>query len=180
MKEYLKSKFPELEQIKDAKLRDGVLAVMVEAVELSGFKQDELDKVPFTLLIPGTPIPLIDHIRAVTDTALRAADSVQKFFGDRVPINRDYLIAGGLLHDIGKFAEYKNEGGGKFGKSDFGKLVRHPFSGAGLAMKHGLPAEIVHLIATHAGEGDKGYRSPMSVILHHADFINFEALGGKI
>lgn len=179
MREFLKSKFPELNDIKDAKLREGVLNVMVEAVELSGFKQKELDQVPFTLLIPGTPVSLIHHIRAVTDTALRAADSMTQFFGDRIPVNRDYLIAGGLLHDIGKFSEYKNDGG-KFGKSEFGKLVRHPFSGAALAMKHGLPADIVHLIATHAGEGDKGYRTPMSVILHHADFINFEALGGKI
>lgn len=179
MRDYLRSQFPELDDIKDAKLREGVLNVMVDAIELSGFKQKELDQVPFTLLIPGTPVSLIHHIRAVTDTALRAAESMEKFFPDRIPINRDYLIAGGLLHDIGKFSEYKNEAG-KFGKSEFGKLVRHPFSGAGLALKHNLPAEIVHLIATHAGEGDKGYRSPMSVILHHADFINFEALGGKI
>jgi putative nucleotidyltransferase with HDIG domain len=152
---------------------------MVEAVELSGFSKDELDKVPFTLLIPGTPISLIDHIRAVTATAVGMAESVNKFYADRLKINIDYIIAGGLLHDIGKFAEYKNDGG-KFVKSDYGKLVRHPFSGAGLAMKHNLPAEVVHLIATHAGEGDKGYRTPSSVILHHADFTNFEALGGKI
>lgn len=179
MKDFLKSKFPELDQIKDTKLRESVLNVMVEAVELSGFSQAELEQVPFTLLIPGTPISLITHTRAVLDTALRAADSLAQFFGDRIPVNRDYLIAGGLLHDIGKFAEYKNDNG-KFGKSDFGKLVRHPFSGAALAMKHGLPPDVIHLIATHAGEGDKGYRTPMSIILHHADFINFEALGGKL
>ena len=61
-----------------------------------------------------------------------------------------------------------------------GDMLRHPFSGAGLALKYGLPAEVIHLIGTHAGEGDKGYRSPASVVLHHADFTNFEALGGKI
>ena len=179
MKEYLKSKFPELDHIKDKTLRENVLNCMVEAVELSGFKQAELDKIPFTLLIPGTPVSLIDHTRAVTATALSMAEAFTKFFGDRIKINMDYLLAGGLLHDIGKFAEYKMEDG-KFGKSDFGKLLRHPISGAGLAMKHDLPTEVVHLIATHASEGDKGYRSPASVILHHADFTNFEALGGKI
>lgn len=179
MREFLKEKFPELDKIGDADLREKTLAVMVEAVELSGFGENELEKVPFTLLIPGTPISLIDHIRAVTDTALRMAESVNKAYPDRIRINMDYLLIGGLLHDIGKFSEYKFEDG-KFSKSDFGKLVRHPFSGAGLALKHGLPAEVIHLIATHAGEGDKGYRSPASVVLHHADFTNFEALGGRI
>ena len=179
MKEFLRQKFPELNKIEDHKLREGVLDVMAEAVELSGFSQKELEQVPFTLLIPGTPISLIDHIRAVTETAVRMAEALNRFFSNRLKINLDHIIAGGLLHDIGKFAEYKYEAG-KFGKSDFGKLVRHPFSGAALAMKYGLPAEVVHMIATHAGEGDKGYRTPASVVLHHADFANFEALGGKI
>lgn len=178
MREFLEARFPELAAIKESTLRERVLNCMAEALEASGFSKDQLDKVPFTLLIPGTQVSLIEHIRAVTDTAVRIAEAVHAFYGDRVKINMDHLIAGGLLHDIGKFSEYKSEDG-KFGKSDFGKLVRHPFSGAALAMKHGLPAEVVHLIATHAGEGDKGYRSPASVILHHADFANFEVLGGK-
>lgn len=179
MREFLESKFPELNQITDADLREKTLRVMLEAIELSGFAKEQLEKVPFTLLIPGTPVSLIDHIRAVTETAIGMAESVNKAYPDRIKIEIDYMIAGGLLHDIGKFSEYKFEDG-KFSKSDFGKLVRHPFSGAGLALKHDLPAEVIHLIATHAGEGDKGYRSPASVVLHHADFTNFEALGGKI
>ncbi len=179
MREFLEEKFPELSQISDPELRDKTIKVMIEAVDLSGFGQAELEKVPFTLLIPGTPISLIDHIRAVTETALKMAEVVNKAYPDRIKINIDYLLVGGLLHDIGKFAEYKSENG-KFVKSDFGRLVRHPFSGAALALKHGLPAEVIHLIGTHAGEGDKGYRSPASVVLHHADFTNFEALGGKI
>jgi putative nucleotidyltransferase with HDIG domain len=179
VREFLESKFPELNQITDADLREKTLRVMLEAIELSGFAKEQLEKVPFTLLIPGTPVSLIDHIRAVTETAIGMAESVNKAYPDRIKIEIDYMIAGGLLHDIGKFSEYKFEDG-KFSKSDFGKLVRHPFSGAGLALKHDLPAEVIHLIATHAGEGDKGYRSPASVVLHHADFTNFEALGGKI
>ncbi len=179
MRKFLEEKFPELSQISDSDLREKTINVMLEAIELSGFAQNELEQVPFTLLIPGTPISLIDHIRAVTDTALKMTEAVNKAYPDRIKINVDYMIIGGLLHDIGKFSEYKFADG-KFSKSDFGKLVRHPFSGAGLALKHGLPAEVIHLIATHAGEGDKGYRSPASVVLHHADFTNFEALGGKI
>ena len=63
-------------------------------------------------------------------------------------------------------------------KSSMGKLLRHPFSGAGLAMKHDLPDKVVHTIAVHAKEGDGGFRCPEAVIVHHADFMNFESLRG--
>ena len=43
-------------------------------------------------------------------------------------------------------------------------------------MKHDLPDKVVHMIAVHAKEGDGGYRCPEAVLVHHADFMNFEPL----
>ena len=63
---------------------------------------------PFTLLINPCPASFIDHTRAVTLTAIRAAEVFAEIYGDRVPVNMDRLIAGGLLHDIGKLLEYEN------------------------------------------------------------------------
>jgi hypothetical protein len=37
----------------------------------------------------------------------------------------------------------------------------------------------MHMIAVHAGEGDGKWRSTEAVIIHHADFTNFEPLHGK-
>ena len=55
-----------------------------------------------------------------------------------------------------------------------GQQVRHPFSGVALAYKHGIPGEVMHIIATHSHEGDKVERSIESIIFHHADFVDFD------
>jgi hypothetical protein len=54
--------------------------------------------------------------------------------------------------------------------------VRHPFSGAALAYEFGLPDEVQHIIAVHAGEGDKVKRSPAATLVNKADFMSFETL----
>lgn len=171
--------FPEIEQIKDKSLRDQVVSVWEEAIERSDWEIKELESIPFTLRIPDCKINLITHTRAVTQTALKVAGVILDFYKTKVDVSIDLLIAGGVLHDVGKVLEYSKEGG-KTVKSRTGRLVRHPFSGAALAYKHGLPQEVVHMIATHAGEGDGGYRSAEAVIIHYADFINFESLGGRM
>jgi len=43
-----------------------------------------------------------------------------------------------------------------------------------LAYKHGIPGEVMHIIATHSHEGDKMERSIESIIFHHADFVDFD------
>ena len=59
-------------------------------------------------------------------------------------------------------------------KGHFGDMLRHPFSGVALCYKHGLPPEVMHIIATHSHEGDKVERTIESWIFHHADFIDFD------
>ncbi len=65
---------------------------------------------------------------------------------------------------------------GKFVKSRSGELVRHPFSGAALAARFDLPLEIIHIIAAHSKEGDSWGRTIEGIIIHHADFVNFDVL----
>ncbi len=98
-------------------------------------------------------------------------------FGDEIKIDMDILIAGAILIDVGKLIEYKMVDG-KLTTSDAGKLVRHPFSGLAIADRFGVPAEVQHIIATHSKEGDLGYRTVESIIVHHADFVSFEPFKG--
>jgi len=177
MKDDLLKIFPEFNLIKDNNLRDKTIAVWQEAIERGGWKVADLEKIPFTLLIPNCPVNIIDHTRGVTHVAIESAKKLREFNNDTYQIDDDILISGGLLHDVGKILEYKNTTEG-VKKSDTGKLLRHPFSGAGLAMKHELPDKVVHTIAVHAKEGDGGYRCPEAVIVHHADFMNFEPIKG--
>ncbi|NIM99294.1 MAG: HDIG domain-containing protein [candidate division Zixibacteria bacterium] len=179
MKTKISKLFPEIEQIKDRSLRDQVVSAWEEAVERSDWEIEELESIPFTLLIPDCKINLVTHTRAVTQTSLKVADVILDFYKVRVHISFDLLIAGAILHDVGKVLEYAKQGGGVV-KSKAGKLLRHPFSGVALAYKHGLPEEVIHMIATHAREGDEGYRSVEAMLIHYADFINFESLGGKM
>ncbi len=175
MKERLQDKFPEIKLITDEKLRANTVSAFVDAMTAGGWRLEDLDRLPFTLLIPNNPVSLLQHMRGVAQTALKIADVMEEFYHPYYHIDRDILLCGAILHDVGKLVEFMETEKG-FTKSHVGKIMRHPFSGAALAMKHGLPDEVQHIIATHAHEGDEGYRSPCSVIVHHADFINFEPL----
>jgi putative nucleotidyltransferase with HDIG domain len=169
---------PEIDQIEDEKLKEQVIATWEDAVERGSWLIKELGEIPFTMLIPDCNISIITHTRAVTHTAMEIAKVLLNFYKDREQINRNVLIAGAILHDVGKIVEYAKEKE-RIVKSKTGKLIRHPFSGTALAYQHGLPDEVVHIIATHAHEGDGAYRSVEAIIVHYADFINFESLGGK-
>jgi len=179
MKPKINQLFPELEQIKAEELRNKVASTWLEAIEKGEWGIDELETIPFTLLIPDCQVNLVAHTRAVTQTAVNVARTLLDFYKEKVEIDFDLLIAGAILHDVGKILEYAKDQD-KVVKSKTGKLLRHPFSGSALAYKHGLPEEVVHMIATHAKEGDGGYRSTEAMIIHYADFINFESLGGKM
>lgn len=175
MEKTLRKLFPEVGEIQDRDLQDGVLSTWTEGVRQGGWHVEDLTHIPFTLLIPDCPVHLVAHTRSVTQIAIRAGEVLGRDYQTHFPVDRDVLVAGGLLHDVGKLLEYRREGG-RFVKSENGKLLRHPFSGAGLATRMGLPAEVVHVIATHAKEGDGGYRSPEAVLVHHADFMVFDPL----
>jgi len=161
---YLKEAFPELAEIGNAELRRQVLELYSTAMERGGWER--LDEIPFTLLIPDLRKNFVEHTRSVTRMALACADA-------RGDLHRDLVVAGALTHDVGKLLEYTRRDGAVV-KSDFGALVRHPVSGAALAMAVGLPDTVVHIIAAHAKEGEMVLRTPEAVLIHHCDFIDFE------
>ncbi len=176
MRQRLLELVPEFDLIQDITLREKCLKTWEAAMDEGGWTPDELNRMPFTLLINPCPVSYIDHVRAVTLTAIRSADTFAEIYGDLMPVNRDLLIAGGLLHDIGKLLEYENRDDGMTVQTHAGKMLRHPFTGMELAARFGLPPEVQHIIATHAGEGDKVKRSTEATIMNHADFMNFHSL----
>jgi putative nucleotidyltransferase with HDIG domain len=174
-KDEVRAMLPELGMIKDEGLREKTLEVWVDAMNTGGWEVSDMPDIPFTLLIEGTDLSLLDHTRVVTQTAAAIADTMAAYYGDRMPINRDYLISGGILHDVGKLLEYRREGT-SIVKSEVGKDLRHPFSGTALAYKHDIPSMVCHLIAMHAKEGEDGRRNPEAWIIHYSDFVNFRSL----
>src|SRR6201987_5759393 len=170
--------YPSLMQIKDESLREKVAAVWNEAITTGcggkGWTLDELRAVKFTLLAGDIDMTFVEHLNSCALQCIAIADVLEKSFRCGIPVNRDYLIAGALLADVGKPLEYDKDGSGKVVQGTFGQQVRHPFSGLALAYKHEIPSEVLHIIATHSHEGDKVERSIESIIFHHADFVDFD------
>lgn len=173
MREKVKKLWPELEWIKNSSLKEKVLDCWTYAVENSVLEPEDLEVMPFSLLIDNCKVTFMNHKRTCVHLAVEMAKIMQKNFGSEIKIDMDTLIAGAILIDVGKLIEYEKVDG-KLTTSKAGHLVRHPFSGLAIADRFGLSPEIQHIIGTHSKEGDLGKRTVESIIVHHADFVSFD------
>jgi putative nucleotidyltransferase with HDIG domain len=174
MNEKVKKLWPELEWIKDLKLREKTAKTWELALERSVLKPDDLERIPFTLMCgPDLKVSFMAHKRCVVHVAKESGEKMNKFFGADLPVNMDVLIAGAILADVGKLLEYELDKNGKAVQGKYGQYLRHPFSGVSLAEECGVPAEVCHIIAAHAHEGDLVTRTTEAYIVHHADFMTF-------
>lgn len=166
---------PEFQLIRDVELREKTLRVWEEALKKGNWEISDLLEMPFTLLIEKTPINIVAHTRAVTLCSLKIADVLLEEYKGKVSLNKDFLLSGSLLHDVGKLFEYKKQRG-VYKKSKQGQLLRHPISGAAFSYTFDLPEEVLHIIACHSKEGDGARKTVEAIIVNHADFVNFETL----
>ncbi len=168
---------PEINEISDPDLRDKTLQTWVAAMEKSDLTLDNLKTMPFTLLVSDVNVTFIEHVRTVCRMCIATWDVLQEAYKDRNKVDRDILIAGALLADVGKAIEFAYADG-KYVKSEHAKYLRHPFSGVGLAWEQKIPDSVMHVIAMHSKEAAGGKRSPEGIVFHHCDFIDFELVGG--
>lgn len=167
-----KKLWPELEWIKDEDLREKTTKTWALALERSVLTPEDLNTIPFTLLVPGLKVTFMAHKRAVVHIVKECGEKMNHFFKEDLPVNMDVLIAGAILADVGKLLEYEMKDG-KAVQGSYGKYLRHPFSGVAVAEECGVPPEVCHIIAAHATEGDLIKRSTEAYVVHHADFMTF-------
>jgi len=165
--------WPEIAWIQDLQLREQVTQTWIKALERSPLRAEDLDQIPFTLLVQNCPITFMEHKRCVVHIARDSAMAMQKFMERALPIDVDAVIAGAILADVGKLIEYELGPDGKAQQSERGEALRHPFTGVALAMECGVPDTVCHIIAAHAAEGDLVKRTTEAFIVHHADFMAF-------
>jgi len=166
------------ERIQDADIREKTVNAWVLACERGGWKSvDELEQMPFTLLTNTRGVNFIEHTIAVTEGAYALAKAQEAAYR-KLPYKIDYdrLLAGGLLHDVGKLLEFERDEHGGFRKSRSGMCARHPISGTAIAYEVGLPDEVLNTIACHAKEGDGRPQCIETVLIHQADFATFDPL----
>ena len=164
---------PEFNSISDRALRRRVLAVWHEAMEIGGWAVDDLSHMPATLLVDNVDITFVQHVSTVCRLCTAMEAILKESYGDRYKIDRDTLIAGALLADVGKLMEFRKEGN-EYKWASMYQYLRHPFTGVALCFKHGIPEAVMHVVATHSWEGDRFKRMPEAIILHHADFTDFD------
>ena len=165
-----------LERITDQDLRERTVQAWMIACREGGWTEaEDLDRMPFSLLTDCGGIGIIAHTRAVTWGALGLAEGQVRAY-DKMPYEVDFdrLIAGALLHDVGKLLEIEPDGSGGYRMSHNGRCTRHPISGTVVAAQAGLPLEIQNMIACHSAEGNGRPKVVETVFVHQADFAAFD------
>lgn len=171
---YMESLFPAFLEIQDPDLRYKSQLAMQQAMEQGGWTEHNIDTVPVTLNWKECDISWVEHVTDVTEMCILEFDKMKKYYArHNVPFCRDTVIAGALLHDIGKLTEFAPAGENSVVHSDNYHLMRHPLSGAIIANRAGLPDNIVHLIAVHSFEGDRSYHTAESEFVRTVDIFVF-------
>lgn len=165
--------FPAFSEVRDEALRAKSVEAMSLAMKKGGWDSDNIHLCPVTLNWKGCDVSWVEHVRDVTAVCMMNFDALAKYYArHNVSVSRDVVIAGALLHDIGKLTEFVCVDG-KAVHSENYELMRHPLSGAVIAAEAGLPDVIVHLIATHSFEGDKSYQTVESGFVRTMDIFVF-------
>jgi 3'-5' exoribonuclease len=125
---------------------------------------------------------LLEHSLSLVKMAIHAAKTIGG--------NIDIIIAGSLLHDIGKVEEIEMKGGFKY--SDRGRLLGHITIGVMMLDEFikdipGFPAHIAdvlaHIIISHHGVEEWGSpKKPMSLealMIHYLDNLDAKVMGVK-
>lgn len=172
--------FPEANLIADKKLLKKTYEAFADAVEMGGWTEETIDTCPSAVTeFVNSPATQMKHLQDGLRLSVMISDYLQERYGEYVSFNRDYVLAGAILHDLGKFTEYAVDENGSPYVTESGKLLRHPLAGALIASKHGLPDELVHLIATHSFEGERSLRTVEHYIVKTSEglaqkFLSFE------
>lgn len=166
------SKFPEVGWIADEGLRRKVLRTWARAFDVHSW--GDVDRIPMS---PGGPeklekFSLIDHTRCVTMTARDLARNIVEIH--HLKIDMDAVIAGAVLHDVGKSLMCR-KAGERFVVTDEGKKMTHIVLGSMLAREEDLPLDIVHAIFAHTVpyvtfKATVPPQTIEAVIVHYADF----------
>jgi 3'-5' exoribonuclease len=119
---------------------------------------------------------LLEHTLSV----IRLLDQLAHYYEG---INRDLLITGGLLHDIGKIYEYSYDS--IFDYSDQGRLIGHIVIGIEMLdtkiasledFPEHLAMELRHLVLSHHGTHEFGSpkrpKTLEALIVHHIDDLD--------
>lgn len=147
-------------------------------------KDEDLLKV--FLMAPAAKLNHQATIGGLAEHSLGVAAAAEQIASVYPKIDRDLLVVGALLHDIGKVEEYRT--GADIDFTDEGRLLGHIVLGVQLMDKYisrlpGFPEELrvklLHMVVSHHGcyewQSPKKPKFLEAAVLHHLDMIDAEA-----
>jgi 3'-5' exoribonuclease len=177
--------FGELRDLAESNIKDEPLCKMV--LILLDRHADSLKRLPATTRhFYPYPGGLLEHTLSVTRSCLLLAEKYEAAFPDlSPPLNKDVIVAGAVLHDIGRVLEFQSDSATSVQRTVPGRLVGPIFLGRDLVRDAALELEdlnpqlvelLEHLLVSHLNLLEKDSpRMPMipeALILHHADALD--------
>jgi putative nucleotidyltransferase with HDIG domain len=164
---------PEVREISNSDLKRKCLETWLRALPESSFH--DLTEVPGENWIDPN-ISQLDHQRAVARMAVAVADAIEEIVST-IKFDKDVLIVGALVHDVGKVFEYdpvRTTVWRKQPQAAGYPSIRHPIYGVHLGLAVGLPETVLHIIAAHAKEGALVRRSLENTLISVVDRLFWE------
>ncbi len=139
--------------------------------------EDYLKEIPFSLLIPNSGVSLHEHTLKVVEMSVELGEEAIKL---GMNINRNWLIIGALLHDIGTVFTIGKKDEKTFERTEFGLFVPQNFIAASIAFEANLPPQIIHIIATSPRDFEGKRLLAEAIIISEADYIFLELLKTRL
>ncbi|MCD6461324.1 MAG: HD domain-containing protein [Thermoplasmata archaeon] len=154
--------------IKDEDLRWLVLSFLEDS-EISGMLREA----------PGSAFYHYNFLGGTLEHTVNVVALCDAMCDSHEQLDRDLLVTGAILHDIGKTRGYRYSV--SIEPTDEGRFLGHPSLGyvmvkERISSREGFPSEkamkLYHLILTHHGDAEKGstrrFKTPEACALHHA------------
>ena len=107
---------------------------------------------------------LLEHTYFVTKVCISVAEELKRTY--RTEVDTDTLIAGALLHDIGKVWGVRRSKSGKW--QNAGTVLDHTMLGTAELHARHFPEKVVHVVAAHFGENGPTPPQTIEAYLLHA------------
>ncbi len=165
------------ERIKDRELREKVIGILKDP-KLSNknfqkYTPEKIEKAASVFAVGSSNLgpverDVLNHTVALTEFCIEASRIFKDKYG--LQLNEDYLIAGALLHDLMKAFEFKRDDKGELEPT--GIMLDHTMLGVAELYARGFPEEVIHIVASHFGEGGPTPpRSFEALVLHYLDSL---------
>jgi putative nucleotidyltransferase with HDIG domain len=163
---YILKLFPAISRIQDTDLQKKVISTWHYTWKKSNFPRIESVH-QFEPARQRIAYTNVEHTNQVCQACEDMASTISSLFS--IPINKDELIAGSVLHDVDKMLIFDFETGGL---SATGRKFSHAVLGATLAMMNGLSESIAHIIGAHSFRfSPTPPQTVEALILRHLDHV---------